>query len=132
LDSAPTITGVAGDVFKFRGSIKYKNDGSGGSRTFSLNLKIGSTTVISNISFTVGVSTSYRSCYFEGSIRVEANSDLNAELVFAYSGAAQGIGYGVATEAIQSGVTFDLIGTVGSTATQEIQLNHIVIEKVSA
>ena len=132
LDSVPTITGTAGDVFKIRGSLRYKNDGSGGSRTFSINMKVGSTTVVSNISFTVGVSTSYRACYFEGTIRVEANSDLNAELVFAYSGAAQGIGYGVATEAIQSGVSLDIIGTVGSTATQEMQLNHIVIEKVPA
>lgn len=134
LDSTISVTATAGQMVQVQGCVAYVNN-SGTTRQPTLALKLGSTTVVTLTHNTIQASASTRAFEFSFTIRVEANSDLNAsgQSISANSSGAGVVvsGRGTATEAIQSGVALDLIWTHPTNdATQTATLDYVTVTRL--
>jgi hypothetical protein len=137
LDSTITIPAcAAGDLVLVAGSFTILNN-STASRTYAINMKVGSTNIASATAVAISNATT-RSVMFQMYLRVEGTSDLNATAMFATSvgGAASNVhnAAGVATENIGTGsLAFDLtISSSTGTATQTGTLESITVTRIAA
>lgn len=137
LDSTITLPAcAAGDVVVVAGSFTILNN-STASRTYAINMKVGSTNIASASGVALSNSTT-RSIMFQMYLRVEGTSDLNATAMFATSiaGAASNVhnAAGVATENIGTGsLAFDLtVSSSTGTATQTGTLESITVTRIAA
>ena len=137
LDATITLPAcAAGDVVLVAGSFTILNN-STASRTYAINMKVGSTNIASATAVAISNATT-RSVMFQMYLRVEGTSDLNATAMFATSvgGAASNVhnAAGVATENIGTGsLAFDLtISSSTGTATQTGTLESITVTRIAA
>jgi hypothetical protein len=127
---------AAGDLVLVAGSFTILNN-STASRTYAINMKVGSTNIASATAVAISNATT-RSVMFQMYLRVEGTSDLNATAMFATSvgGAASNVhnAAGVATENIGTGsLAFDLtISSSTGTATQTGTLESITVTRIAA
>ena len=137
LDATITLPAcAAGDVVLVAGSFTILNN-STASRTYAINMKVGSTNIASATGVAMSNATT-RSVMFQMYLRVEGTSDLNATAMFATSvgGASSNVhnAAGVATENIGTGsLAFDLtISSSTGTATQTGTLESITVTRIAA
>jgi hypothetical protein len=137
LDSTITIPAcAAGDLVLVAGSFTVLNN-STASRTYTVNCKVGSTTITAVAAGAVGNGVT-RSFMFQTYLRVEGTSDLNATTFIAHStGGGTSLvanAAGVATENIGSGsLALDLTVTSSTgTTTQTGTLESITVTRMAA
>lgn len=131
LDSAITLPAcAAGDLLLVTGSVSITNN-SGASRTYTLGLKLGATTMATAVTSAQPVAT--RVNVFHAWIRVEGTSDLNAALVCMPHAVQYGAGDGVATEDIGTGsLTLDvLLNSAVGTTTQTAVLDFVTVTRIA-
>lgn len=137
LDSAVTLPAcTAGDVLQIQGGLTLVQN-SGTSKTITLVLKIGSTSILTWSFTSLTSSASTRVVTFGAVLRVEGTSDINGTgyLVQNISGGTgnTATSNGVATENIGSGsLTLDLTGqTSASGATQTFALQSFSVKRTT-
>lgn len=127
---------AAGDLVLVAGSFTVLNN-STASRTYTVNLKVGATTITAVSAGAVGNGVT-RSFMFQSYLRVEGTSDLNATTFIAHStGGGTSLvanAAGVATENIGSGsLALDLtVASATGTATQTGTLESITVTRIAA
>jgi hypothetical protein len=127
---------AAGDLILVAGSFTILNN-STASRTYTVNCKVGSTTITAVAAGAVG-NTVTRSFMFQTYLRVEGTSDLNATTFIAHStGGGTSLvanAAGVATENVGSGsLALDLTVTSSTgTTTQTGTLESITVTRMAA
>lgn len=137
LDATITLPAcAAGDLVQVAGSFTILNN-STASRTYTVNCKVGSTTITAVAAGAVGNGVT-RSFMFQTYLRVEGTSDLNATTFIAHStGGGTSLvanAAGVATENIGSGsLALDLTVTSSTgTATQTGTMESITVTRIAA
>ena len=127
---------AAGDLVLVAGSFTILNN-STASRTYTVNCKVGSTTITAVAAGAVGNNVT-RSFMFQTYLRVEGTSDLNATTFIAHStGGGTSLvanAAGVATENIGTGsLALDLTVTSSTgTATQTGTMESITVTRIAA
>lgn len=132
---------AAGELVMFRGAFLWLNN-SGATRTVTLRLKVGATTLCRVVSGTLGSSAVARSGRIDGYIRANGNNDADGEmtaLVTNTSDPTNTLGTemtvnGTMTEAIQTaGLAFDLTAQLAiGNATQWIELQSFALWRIAA
>ena len=137
LDATITLPAcAAGDLVLVAGSFTVLNN-STASRTYTVNCKVGSTTITAVAAGAVGNGVT-RSFMFQTYLRVEGTSDLNATTFIAHStGGGTSLvanAAGVATENIGSGsLALDLtVSSSTGTATQTGTMESITVTRIAA
>jgi hypothetical protein len=131
LDSAITLpVCAAGDMLMITGAVSINNN-SGASRTYTLSLKLGATTVASALTGAQAVATRVNT--FHAFVRVEDTSDLNGCITCMPQAVQSGSGEGVATENIGTGtLTLDVVlASAANTTTQSATLDFVTVTKVA-
>ena len=137
LDATITLPAcAAGDLVQVAGSFTILNN-STASRTYTVNCKVGSTTITAVAAGAVGNGVT-RSFMFQTYLRVEGTSDLNATTFIAHStGGGTSLvanAAGVATENIGTGsLALDLTVTSSTgTTTQTGTMESITVTRIAA
>ncbi|RTL08431.1 MAG: hypothetical protein EKK62_07685 [Acidimicrobiia bacterium] len=129
LDSTINLAGLAaGDSIDIAASMRHLNN-SGSSRSHTVTVKIGATTVATMTTPSMASSASYRFAVLRATIRVEAASDQNTMATHTITGLTTAADGSASTENLSSGAALDITGAVGAGGSQEIQLLQLSVTR---
>ena len=132
LDSTISLSGLnAGDAIDITASMRHLNN-SGSSRSHTIVVKIGATTVATLTSPSMASSASYRFAVLRATIRVEGASDQNTLVTHTITGLTTAADGSASTENLSSGAALDITGAVGAGGSQEIQLLQLSVTRSRA
>jgi hypothetical protein len=130
LDSTVTVTGAAGDVIEVSAGLRFLNN-SGTTKTPTVTLKLGATTVLTYTPSAQSSSAVDRQMHFRATVRLESTTDQNVTGTGFIASGMTALN-GTATENLGTGVALDLHGAVQSGGSQEIQLTQLTVTRIAA
>ena len=124
---------AANDVIRITGSVGFVQF-SGTSRTMSLIIKIGATSILTFTTPSMASGATARAGHFDIAIRVGSTTSEQASGILVLNALSPAVIYGSATETISSGtLALDILGgAVVGGATQNYTLLYLVVEKIAA